>query len=140
MLKFIWTILILSALGAAGVVEDLGCTHIELMQRKGLPNALFPVRQDNARLDDVVFVYEDSYYYIYNNRFYRAFFSKRYTGEIHQDLQIGAPKSALTALWGNNYTLEKDGLVWQRNGYVVIAKLNKENRLESIWFIKESPQ
>jgi len=136
--KFLYILLALSAICLADVVEDLGCTHVQLLQKKGVPNALFPVRQEKAALDDVVFVYADSYYYIYNNRFYRAFFSKRYTGEIYKGLKIGSPKSALTALWGNNYALEKDGLVWNRPGLIVIAKITAENTLESVWFVKEA--
>jgi hypothetical protein len=135
-----FSILILLAFSFAGVAEELGLTHVELIQRRGIPNAIFPVRQDKAALDDIIFVYEDSYYYIYNNRFYRAFFSKHYAGEIYQGLKIGSLKSELTALWGDKYALEKDGLVWQQQGYIIVAKINSENRLESIWFIKEAAQ
>ncbi|GBR76529.1 hypothetical protein NO2_1062 [Candidatus Termititenax persephonae] len=119
-------------------VADLGVTHAELLQKKGIPNAILPIRQKKADEDDVVFVYADSYFYLYNNHFYRAFFSKRYDGEIYRGLKIGSPKSAVTALWGNNYDLEKDGLVWNKDGYIVVAKIDKDNRLESLWLIKDA--
>lgn len=137
MRKFFYIIFAICAVCLADVLEDLGCTHAELLQKKGIPNALFPVRQQKPTLDDIVFVYEDSYYYIYNNHFYRAFFTKRHIGEIYKGLQIGAPKSALTTLWGNNYQLERDGLVWNKPGFIIVAKITTENALESIWFIKE---
>jgi len=126
-------------LSRADIISDLGITHVELIQKKGIPNAIFPLRQERAQLDDIVFVYEDSYYYIYNNRFYRAFFSRHYQGEIYRGLEIGSPRSALIRLWGNRFRLERDGLVWSRDGYIIVAKLNPENNLESIWFIKEAP-
>ena len=130
-------LMLLCCLSWADVINDLGITHVQLLQKKGIPNAILPIRQEKAMMDDVVFVYEDSYYYLYNNRFYRAFYSRYYQGEIYQKLKIGSPKSALTQLWGNKYKLEKDGLVWNRSGHIIVAKLDKENNLESIWFIKD---
>lgn len=120
------------------LVADLGITHAELLQKKGIPNSILPIRQKIADEDDVVFVYTDSYFYLYNNHFYRAFFSKRYEGEIHKGLKIGSPRSAVTALWGNKYDIEKDGLVWYRDGYIVVAKIDKDNRLESLWLIMDA--
>ncbi|MDR1453075.1 MAG: hypothetical protein LBJ25_03765 [Candidatus Margulisbacteria bacterium] len=119
------------------VIAELGATHVDLLRQKGAPNAILPVRQGRPDDDDVAFVYGDSYFYLYNNHFYRAFFSPRHRGEIYKGLKIGDSKGELTKLWGNKYDLEKDGLIWQKDGYIIVARVTTENLLESIWFIKD---
>ncbi|MDR1113746.1 MAG: hypothetical protein LBL50_01485 [Candidatus Margulisbacteria bacterium] len=137
-LLFFFTLILSNVLAEIDVVAELGATHVELLQQKGAPNAILPVRQERPDDDDVAFVYGESYFYLYNNHFYRAFFSKRHSGEIYKGLKIGDSKGELTKLWGNKYDLEKDGLVWQKDGYIIVAKITTENRLESIWFIKDA--
>jgi hypothetical protein len=113
----------------------LGKNYIAVMKAKGFPNAVFPVRQSVAAQDDVVFMYNFSYVYIYNNKAYRIFYSPEYRGEIFQGLKIGDPKSGLTKRFGDKYSLEKDGLLWTLREYLILAKVDEKNTLKSLWLI-----
>jgi hypothetical protein len=96
-----------------------------------------PIRQSTPEKDDVAFVYGGAYLYFYNNRFYRAYYSSDFKGDILKGLKIGSFKSELIKNFGEKYDFEQDGLVWHRPGYLVIAKMNDRNRLLGLWFIKE---
>lgn len=140
MQKFIVVLfLIISCCFAAPkpVINYLGQTYVGVMKDYGFPNSIFPVRGKTAEEDDIVFMYEFSYMYFYGNKLYRVFYSSEYKDEIFKGIKIGAKKSALTKVFGSKYTLEDESLLWRFTGYLVLAKMDKENRLKSLWFIKE---
>lgn len=115
----------------------LGENYIKVIKEYGFPNSIFPVRQNVPANDDVVFMYEFSYFYFFNNRLYRIFYSSEYKEEIYKGIKIGAKKAALTNAFGGKYSLESDGLLWRMPNYLVLAKMDAENRLKGLWLIKE---
>jgi len=117
------------------VFDLIGQTYIDVIYEKGYPNAMFPVRQSKKNWDDIVFDYEGSFFYLYNNRLYRVYYSSDYKGEIHKGLTIGSPRSKLAELFGNRYTLEDDGYVWHWQGKMILAKFDDKHRLSSLWII-----
>ena len=119
------------------IIEYLDKNYIVVMKDFGFPNSIFPVRGQTASQDDVVFMYEFSYMYFYNNKMYRVFYSSEYPHEIFNGIKIGAKKGALTAVFGNKYTLENEGLLWHFKEHLVLAKMDEQNRLKSLWLIKE---
>lgn len=134
---FIFFLLVSSLVFAASVTDYLGETYVKVIKGYGFPNSIFPVRQSTATQDDVVFMYDFSYFYFYNNHFYRVYYSSEYKNEIYKGIKIGAKKSALTNVFGDKYSLEKDGLIWNMKNYLVLAKMDESNRLKGLWFIKE---
>lgn len=135
MRSLIFALIFSSLLWAVPVTELLGKDYQVIIRTYGFPNAIFPVRQAVPDKDDVVFQYEDAYMYLYNNKCYRVFFSSEYIGEILPGVKIGSNKAALVKELGGRYTLEKDGLVWQKEKYLVIAKLSEKSTLKNFWFI-----
>jgi hypothetical protein len=119
------------------IINYLGQTYIGVMKDYGFPNSIFPVRGKTVAQDDVVFMYEFSYMYFYSNKLYRVFYSSEYKDEIFKGIKVGSKKSSLTKVFGTKYILEEESLLWRFTGYLVAAKMDKENRLKSLWFIKE---
>ena len=132
---FIITILLCASAWAQSVTDLFGKTYVDVIRAYGYPNAIFPVRQSIPDKDDVVFEYAGSFLYLYSNRCYRAFYSSEYTGVITGTLKIGSSKTSVIELFGSRYTLEKEGLVWKKDKYIIIAKLDEANCLKSLWFI-----
>ncbi len=128
-------ICLFSFLAAQEITDLLGKTHVDVLNYYGPPNRIFSVRQNNAAEDDVVFNYEQSFMYFYASKLYRVLYSSEYKEKIYKDLKIGDKKNKLTGYFGRNYSLEKDGLVWRLDDFLVVARLDDKERLTSLWFV-----
>ena len=137
LVSFCILISILIAAEEPQITDFLGQTYVQVIKNYGFPNSIFPLRQNNPKEDDIVFNYENSFFYFYNNKLYRIFYSSEYQGKIYKDLKIGSKKSKLTAYFGKKYKLEEDGYLWRLKDYIIVAKLDDKNKLKSIWFIYE---
>jgi len=128
--------------------EELTVKNLELLLGKnfdqvfseiGLPVQMFPVRQNDDVMDDIVMVYETDtgpfYLYFYNNDYYRVLIPSVSKADFY-GIRIGDSSDKLKELYGDKLSKE-DNYAHYINGDRHFIFNIEADKVKNIWMILE---
>lgn len=115
----------------------LGKNYKQVYSQIGLPIQMFPVRQNDEIMDDIVMVYETArgpyYLYFYNNNFYRALIPSKSKADFY-GINIGDQVSKLKEVYTDELEIKDNYAHYVADGRHYIFNIQND-KVNNIWML-----